>query len=103
MACSLVMPQDQTWLGPVATSSGLTVARWVAWRCRSRVSPGLAPHPVVGGDGAEVGALVQQGRPDFVRGQISEPPAVQRVQDRLPWVSPYEVGDPPQALDSYSA
>ena len=45
---------------------------------------GLAQHPVVGGHRAEVGALVQQRRPDFVRGQVSEPAAVQRVQDRLP-------------------
>ena len=44
---------------------------------------GLAQHPVVGGDRSEVGALVQQDRPDFVRGQVSETLAVQRVQDRL--------------------
>ena len=45
---------------------------------------GLAQHPVVGGHRAKVGALVQQDCPDFVRGQVSEPGAVQRVQDRLP-------------------
>jgi hypothetical protein len=45
---------------------------------------GLAQHPVVGGDRSEVGALVQQGRPYLVRGQVSEPAAVKRVQDCLP-------------------
>src|SRR6266498_2396137 len=28
------MSQDQHWLGAVATSSGLTLAGWVAWRRR---------------------------------------------------------------------
>src|SRR4029450_1043868 len=33
------MSQDQHWLGPSATSSGLTRAGWVAWRRLSPVSP----------------------------------------------------------------
>ena len=78
------MSQDQTWFGPVATSSGLTAAGWMAWRAPLAAFAGLAQHPVVGGYRAKVGALVQQDRPDFVRGQVSEPGAVQRVQDRLP-------------------
>ncbi len=45
---------------------------------------GLAQHPVVSRHRAEVGALVQQHRPDLVRGQVSEPRAVQRLEDCLP-------------------
>ena len=40
---SLVMSHDHTWLGPVATSSGLTWAGWLATRRRSR-SPAPPPH-----------------------------------------------------------
>jgi hypothetical protein len=43
---------------------------------------GLAQHPVIGGYRAEVGAFIQQRRPDFVGGQVSEPVAVQHDQDR---------------------
>jgi hypothetical protein len=45
---------------------------------------GLAQHPVVGGYRAEVGALVQQRRPDLGRRGVSEPVAVQHGQDRRP-------------------
>ena len=38
--------------------------------------PVFAPHLVIGGDRAEVGALVQRHRPGFVGGQVSEPTAV---------------------------
>ena len=78
------MSQEYTWFGPAAMSSGLTAAGWVACRAPLPALPGLAQHPVEGGHRAEVGALVQQRRPDLVRGQVSEPVAVQHVQDRLP-------------------
>ena len=77
------MSQVQTWLGAVASSSGLTVAGWVAWRRRSRLSPGLAQQPVHRGHRAQVGAFVQQRGPDLGRRQVGEPLAVQHVQDRL--------------------
>src|SRR5262252_6860211 len=40
---------DHTWFGPSATSSGLTVAGWVAWRRRSRTSPSARSRRYMGG------------------------------------------------------
>ena len=46
--------------------------------------PVCAQQPVEGGHRAQVGALVQQDRPRLGRGGVSEPLAVQHVQDRAP-------------------
>ena len=43
-----------------------------------------AQQPVVRGLGAQAGALIQQDGPDLGRGQVSEPRAARRVQDRRP-------------------
>ncbi len=45
---------------------------------------GRAQQPVIGRHRPQVGTLIQQRRPHFVRGQVSEPVAVQHVQDRRP-------------------
>jgi hypothetical protein len=46
--------------------------------------PGFAQYPVVGGHRSQVGGLIQQCRPDFGRRGVSEPGAVQDIEDRLP-------------------
>ena len=91
------MSQLHTCPGPVASSSGLIRAGWVAWRRRSPAAPVGAQHPVHRRHRAQVGALVEQRRPGLRRptcrrtGGCSAPPAPrarsrrgQRVRRRRP-------------------
>src|ERR1035437_9227188 len=50
---------------------------------RKDALPGLAEHPVEGRHRGQVDALVQQDRPRLGRGDVSEPPGMQHVQDGL--------------------
>ena len=74
------MSQVHTWSGPSATSSGRVRGLGAAL---ADLVPGLQ-DPVHGADTAVVGALVEQHGPGLGRGLVSEPVAVEDVENLLP-------------------
>ena len=77
------MSQLHTTSGRSATSSGLTLAGWVAWRRRSRTSSFGPQDPIEAGHAGQVGALVEQGEVHLVGRAVDEAGRAEQVEDGL--------------------